>query len=178
MQAAKAAGAVVSFDLNFREKLWNVWGGGERARGGAAPHRSKCRRAGGQRRGFPEGTRDWPELPRAVKTYPAIEDRGHQPARSAFGQPAHLERDGLDRRPELCGAEMRIGCLRSRGRRRRILGRILLRPAGGRISRRCCSSSAGRTARWSPRFPATPPWRRWIKCARSPKAARREFSTA
>jgi len=31
MRAAKAAGAVVSFDLNFREKLWNVWGGGARA---------------------------------------------------------------------------------------------------------------------------------------------------
>ncbi|MGA2451182.1 MAG: PfkB family carbohydrate kinase [Polyangiaceae bacterium] len=27
MKAAKAAGAVVSFDLNFREKLWKVWGG-------------------------------------------------------------------------------------------------------------------------------------------------------
>ena len=27
MQAAKAAGAVVSFDLNFRQKLWSVWGG-------------------------------------------------------------------------------------------------------------------------------------------------------
>lgn len=27
MQAAKAAGAVTSFDLNFREKLWNLWGG-------------------------------------------------------------------------------------------------------------------------------------------------------
>jgi 2-dehydro-3-deoxygluconokinase len=32
MQAAKAAGAVVSFDLNFRAKLWNIWGGNERAR--------------------------------------------------------------------------------------------------------------------------------------------------
>src|ERR1700692_2994648 len=31
MQAAKAAGAVVSFDLNFREKLWNISGGGNRA---------------------------------------------------------------------------------------------------------------------------------------------------
>jgi 2-dehydro-3-deoxygluconokinase len=30
MHAARAAGAVVSFDLNFREKLWNVWGGAER----------------------------------------------------------------------------------------------------------------------------------------------------
>jgi 2-dehydro-3-deoxygluconokinase len=31
MQAAKAAGAVVSFDLNFREKLWRVSGGRDRA---------------------------------------------------------------------------------------------------------------------------------------------------
>jgi len=32
MQAAKAAGAVVSFDLNFREKLWRVAGGEGRER--------------------------------------------------------------------------------------------------------------------------------------------------
>jgi len=32
MQAAKAAGAVVSFDLNFREKLWKVFGGQDRAK--------------------------------------------------------------------------------------------------------------------------------------------------
>ena len=31
MQAAKAAGAVTSFDLNFREKLWKRSGGGDRA---------------------------------------------------------------------------------------------------------------------------------------------------
>jgi 2-dehydro-3-deoxygluconokinase len=31
MQAAKAAGAVVSFDLNYREKLWSLVGGSERA---------------------------------------------------------------------------------------------------------------------------------------------------
>ncbi len=31
MQAAKASGAVVSFDLNFREKLWRTGGGLERA---------------------------------------------------------------------------------------------------------------------------------------------------
>jgi len=31
MRAAKAAGAVVSFDLNYRAKLWNIWGGRERA---------------------------------------------------------------------------------------------------------------------------------------------------
>jgi len=31
MEAAKAAGAVVSFDLNYRAKLWNIIGGHERA---------------------------------------------------------------------------------------------------------------------------------------------------
>ena len=31
MQAAKSAGAVVSFDLNYREKLWNASGGHQRA---------------------------------------------------------------------------------------------------------------------------------------------------
>src|SRR5512137_2460391 len=31
MQAAKAAGAIVSFDLNYRAKLWNIWGGAQRA---------------------------------------------------------------------------------------------------------------------------------------------------
>jgi len=31
MKAAKAAGAVTSFDLNYRAKLWNLWGGPDRA---------------------------------------------------------------------------------------------------------------------------------------------------
>ncbi len=31
MKAAKAAGAIVSFDLNYRAKLWNIWGGQEKA---------------------------------------------------------------------------------------------------------------------------------------------------
>ena len=31
MKAAKAAGAVTSFDLNFRAKLWSFCGGNERA---------------------------------------------------------------------------------------------------------------------------------------------------
>ncbi|MBV9946531.1 MAG: sugar kinase [Myxococcales bacterium] len=33
MAAARAAGAITSFDLNFREKLWGVWGGQDRAAG-------------------------------------------------------------------------------------------------------------------------------------------------
>src|SRR5690242_14518237 len=31
LQAAKAQGAMTSFDLNFREKLWKVFGGADRA---------------------------------------------------------------------------------------------------------------------------------------------------
>jgi 2-dehydro-3-deoxygluconokinase len=31
MQAAKATGAITSFDLNYRAKLWNIWGGHDRA---------------------------------------------------------------------------------------------------------------------------------------------------
>lgn len=31
MKAAKTTGAVTSFDLNYRAKLWNIWGGQERA---------------------------------------------------------------------------------------------------------------------------------------------------
>jgi len=31
MKAAKRAGSICSFDLNFREKLWNLWGGQARA---------------------------------------------------------------------------------------------------------------------------------------------------
>jgi 2-dehydro-3-deoxygluconokinase len=31
MQAARDAGTVVSFDLNYRAKLWNLWGGQEKA---------------------------------------------------------------------------------------------------------------------------------------------------
>jgi 2-dehydro-3-deoxygluconokinase len=32
MRAAKKAGAVTSFDLNYREKLWSIWGGSTKAR--------------------------------------------------------------------------------------------------------------------------------------------------
>jgi 2-dehydro-3-deoxygluconokinase len=38
MQAAKAHGAIVSFDLNYREKLWRAAGGAERARDERGPN--------------------------------------------------------------------------------------------------------------------------------------------
>ena len=51
MRAAKAAGAVVSFDLNYRAKLWNLGRTGSRA-SRFAPDHGKCRRIGGERRGY------------------------------------------------------------------------------------------------------------------------------
>ena len=54
MKAAKAAGAVISFDLNYRAKLWNIWGGHEQRAGGDRAHRGARGRAGGQRRGSAE----------------------------------------------------------------------------------------------------------------------------
>ncbi len=50
MQAAKAAGAVVSFDLNFREKLWKISGGLEKAQDDDRPDHAARRCAGRQRR--------------------------------------------------------------------------------------------------------------------------------
>ena len=55
MRAAKAAGAVISFDLNFREKLWNISGGKDRAARVIRRHRRKRRCAGRERRRFAEG---------------------------------------------------------------------------------------------------------------------------
>ena len=39
MQAAKAAGAITSFDLNYRAKLWASVGGAERGQEVIKPHR-------------------------------------------------------------------------------------------------------------------------------------------
>ena len=49
MQAAKAAGAVVSFDLNFRAKLWSISGGEDRAAAVLNRIVSNRRCPGGQR---------------------------------------------------------------------------------------------------------------------------------
>ena len=76
MQAAKEAGAVVSFDLNYRAKLWNISGGEERAVA---------------------------VLDRIVKNCDVLV--GHDAARRALDQPPQLERGGLDQRPNLPGAD-------------------------------------------------------------------------
>ena len=136
MKAAKAAGAVISFDLNYRAKLWNIWGGHERAAGGHRAHRRERGRAGRQRRGPADGPgHPGPGSGRQVQARPerllrddrqgrqevsAGQDRRHHPARGAFDQPAQLGRGGLDRRQDLRRADLRAGRARPRRRRRRL----------------------------------------------------------
>ncbi len=57
MQAAKAAGAVISFDLNYRAKLWNISGGESRAVEVLDRIVQQRGRAGGQRGGPAERAR-------------------------------------------------------------------------------------------------------------------------
>ena len=54
----KASGAVVSFDLNYREKLWSAAGGADARARRPRPHRRTRRRAGRERGGPSEGARD------------------------------------------------------------------------------------------------------------------------
>ena len=65
MQAAKAAGAVVSFDLNYRAKLWKICRRRRHAPSRSlAPHRRERRCAGRQRGGPADG----PRHPRARRS--------------------------------------------------------------------------------------------------------------
>jgi 2-dehydro-3-deoxygluconokinase len=117
MKAAKAAGAVVSFDLNYREKLWAASGGR------VAPWR--CWRASSKtwtcwwatKRTCRRGSAS-PVQEVAVKSaldssafvqmidcrrgeVPANQSPGNHVARGALHQPAPVERGGVDRRPGL-----------------------------------------------------------------------------
>jgi 2-dehydro-3-deoxygluconokinase len=72
MQAARNAGAVVSFDLNFREKLWNLSGGQKRARQVIGRILEKRRRSRRPRTGSAKGV--WNCRPGGscdIKTRPA-----------------------------------------------------------------------------------------------------------
>jgi len=72
MREAKAAGAVTSFDLNFREKLWNIQAApSARLRPSAALSRRGC--AGGQRGGSAKGLGiPGPEVAAKSKLDPSI----------------------------------------------------------------------------------------------------------
>ena len=65
MEAAKAAGAVVSFDLNYREKLWRAAGGAERARDVLA---RIVKHVDAFLNGRMPGSRRWTSAPRARKS--------------------------------------------------------------------------------------------------------------
>ena len=117
MQAAKAAGAVVSFDLNYREKLWNVSGGADARVEVLGRIVKNVDVLVGNEEDLQKGLGiPGPEvaakskldpsaffgmIERVVEQLPAGQGGGHHPARSAFHQPPQLGRRGLDRRREL-----------------------------------------------------------------------------
>ena len=145
MQAAKAAGAVVSFDLNYRAKLWNIWGGQERAQailrrivenvdvlvgneedlqmglGMPGPQ------AGNQVQARP-GRLLWDDRQSGGRIS-ADQGGSHHLAGSAFHQPALLGCGGLDRWADIQLANLRVGCLRPGRRRGRVCLRFFLWPA-------------------------------------------------
>ena len=116
MQAAKAAGAVVSFDLNFREKLWKISGGQDRAVAVIGRIVKNVDVLVGNEEDLQKGLGiPGPEVAAKSKLDPerllrhdrprgeeasAGQDRRDDAARGALDQPAQLERGGLDRRPD------------------------------------------------------------------------------
>ena len=120
MQAAKEAGAVTSFDLNYRAKLWNVLGGPEKAVEKIARIVKNVDVLVGNEEdlqmglGIP-GTGSCGEIQTGPKRLlrhdghgapeaSASEDRGHHSARSALHESTQLERRGLDQRHDPPGA--------------------------------------------------------------------------
>ena len=103
MQAAKAAGAVVSFDSELPRETVEHLGRPRARRGGDRPHRRERRCAGGQRGGPANGPgHSRPGSGRQIQARPqrllrhdrprggatsANQNRGHHPARSALDQP-------------------------------------------------------------------------------------------
>ena len=191
-QAAKAAGAVVSFDLNYRAKLWNISGGEERAvavldrivrnvdvlvgneedlqKGLGIPGQDVTAKSKLDPSAF------FGMIGQVVKKHPQVKvvattlREVHSTNRHSWSAVAWIDGQTYS------APTAELDVLRPRGRRRRFRFGLLLRPADGSIARRRPCGWAGRTARCSPRFPETPPWRRWIRCARSPRAARRGSS--
>ena len=151
MKAAKAAGAVTSFDLNYRAKLWNLWGG---ARGA----RSKVVRRIVEHVDVLVGNEEdlqmglgipGPEVARQVQArperllrhdrqsrrdVPERQDRGDHAARGALDQPAQLGRGGLDRRQDVRVAHLPSWTCSTASAAATACGGLLLRPAVRRAS--------------------------------------------
>ncbi len=150
MQAAKAAGAVTIFDLNFREKLWKISGGNDRAVETIARIVENVDVLVGNEEDLQKGLGiPGPEvqakskldpsaffgmIDNVVKKHPQRESRRHHPARSALHQSPQLERGRVDQRQKLRQPRTcRTRRHRPRRRRRRFRGRLLLRSAHRRI---------------------------------------------
>jgi len=145
---------VTSFDLNFREKLWNVSGGADRAVEVIARIVEHVDVLVGNEEDLQKGLGiEGPKvedktkskldpsaffgmIDRVVKKHPQVKVVATTLREVHSTKPAQLERGGLGGWEDLHGANRGFGCLRSRGRRRWIRGGILLRIADGRRSGR------------------------------------------
>ena len=150
MQAAKAAGAVVSFDLNYRAKLWNISGGEQRAVEVLDRIVKNVDVLVGNEEDLQKGLGiPGPDVTATSKLDPSAffgmidqvdeeasagEGGGDHAARSALDQSPQLERGGVDQRQDVQRADRGAGRVRPRRRRRRVRVGILLRPAHGRVA--------------------------------------------
>ena len=112
MKAARAAGAVISFDLNYRAKLWNLWGGAERAQSIVKRIVENVDVLVGNEEDLQLGLGvPGPEVAakskldptaflgmigQVIREIPADQGRRDDAARGALDQPAPLGRGGLD----------------------------------------------------------------------------------
>jgi 2-dehydro-3-deoxygluconokinase len=126
MKAAKASGAVTSFDLNYRAKLWNIWGGQEKAVSVVRRIVENVDVLVGNEEDLQLGLGvPGPEVAAKSKLDPSTffgmidKRRGEIPqcqncryhlARSPHDQPSQLGRSRLDRRPNLRFAHLRTEC--------------------------------------------------------------------
>ena len=192
---AKAHGAVVSFDLNYREKLWTRGRRrGPRAQQMLARIVEHVDVLVGNEEDLQKGLGiAGPEVAATSKLDPSVffgmidrvVEQLSRRSRSSRRRCARCTRPTATR----WGAVAWIDGQTLRRRRRceldvhdRVGGGdgfasgLLLRPAHRRVAGAKPCGSAGRTARCSRRSPATRRWRRSSRCGRSPRAARRGSS--
>ena len=151
MQHAKQQGAVVSFDLNYREKLWKASGGLARASSVLGRIVEHVDVLVGNEEDLQTGLGiPGPEVASSSKLDPTRVPRhdrarrrplpAHQSgrddhARGPLDEPAHLGRRGVDRRTDVRAHDVRAGHPRSSRRRRRLRVRTHLRLADWRVGR-------------------------------------------
>ena len=143
MQEAKAAGAITSFDLNFREKLWKISGGAEKAVETIASIVKNVDVLIGNEEDLQKGLGiPGPDVHAKSKLDPSIffgmidnVVKKHPHVKIVATTLREVERGGVDRRQDPCRAHRGVGRDRSRRRRRRLCGRLHLRIAQRRRAR-------------------------------------------